>query len=79
MVVSIMKFILYLSGDCQTCVGEVPVGKTSEQVCKELKGTWIDFGERRHFRTQEEAEDALLGWAVSSGGFIGKGDPISIR
>ena len=49
-----MKFILYLTKDHEPCVGEVAAGKTVEQVCQEVKGTWIDFGERRHYRTREE-------------------------
>ena len=74
-----MKFILYLTSDHDACVGEVPAGRSAEQVCQEVKGTWIDFGERRHYRTREEAEDALRAWTVSSGDFIGKGEPTPIR
>lgn len=74
-----MKFILYLTKDHEACVGDVPAGKTVEQVCQEMKGTWIDSGERRHYRTREEAGDALRGWAVSFGDFIAKGAPTPVR
>ena len=73
-----MKFILYLTNDYETCVGEVPTGKTVEQFCQDVRGTWIECGERRHYRTREEAEDALRGW-VLRGGPIGKGDPTPVR
>ncbi len=73
-----MQYILYLTSDHEACVGEVSAGKTFEQFCREVKGTWIDFGERRHYRTREEAEDALRGW-VPRGGFFGKGDPTPVR
>jgi hypothetical protein len=34
-----MKFILYLTKDYETCVGEVPTGKTVEQFCQEHKAS----------------------------------------
>lgn len=74
-----MKYILYSSHtDHGPHVGEVPEGRTGEQVCLELNGTWIGEYERRYYLTPEDAEKALLVWAVSSGGFIGAGDPTPV-
>ena len=70
-----MKFIMYLASNHEACVGEVPAGRAGEQVCQEVKGTWIDFGERRHYRTREEAEDALRAW-VPRGDYF---DPARFR
>lgn len=73
-----MRFILYLTNDHEACVGEVPTGKTVEQFIQEVNGAWIHFGERRRYRTREEAEDDLRGW-VSPGGPVGTGDPTPVR
>lgn len=74
-----MKFIIYLDSDHEGCVGEVPAGKTAEQVCQEVSGTWIDFGVRRDYRTREDAEDELRAWAISSAGFFTAGESTPVR
>ena len=72
-----MTFILYFK-DHEACVGEVPTEKTPELFCQEVDGTWIELGDRRRYRTREEAEDALREW-LPRGGPIGKGDPTPVR